>query len=117
MKNISILVLETAVMEAIADPRYMFTAANDFLVAEGKSPLFNVELVGLTKEVKLMNDLITVHPDKTIDQVKNTDLIFIPAISGDIKTAIEKNSKYIPCLLYTSPSPRDRTRSRMPSSA
>ena len=26
-------------------------------------------------------------------------------------------SMYIPCLLYTSPSPRDRTRSRMPSSA
>jgi len=24
---------------------------------------------------------------------------------------------YTPCLLYTSPSPRDRTRSRMPSSA
>ena len=26
-------------------------------------------------------------------------------------------AKDIPCLLYTSPSPRDRTRSRMPSSA
>ena len=25
--------------------------------------------------------------------------------------------QYMPCLLYTSPSPRDRTRSRMPSSA
>ena len=25
--------------------------------------------------------------------------------------------EYNPCLLYTSPSPRDRTRSRMPSSA
>ena len=25
--------------------------------------------------------------------------------------------QYQPCLLYTSPSPRDRTRSRMPSSA
>ena len=25
--------------------------------------------------------------------------------------------KFLPCLLYTSPSPRDRTRSRMPSSA
>ena len=25
--------------------------------------------------------------------------------------------EYTPCLLYTSPSPRDRTRSRMPSSA
>ena len=29
---------------------------------------------------------------------------------------MESNGKYI-CLLYTSPSPRDRTRSRMPSSA
>ena len=27
------------------------------------------------------------------------------------------NSKYIDCLLYTSPSPRDRQKSRMPSSA
>ena len=27
------------------------------------------------------------------------------------------NIRDIPCLLYTSPSPRDRTRSRMPSSA
>ena len=31
-----------------------------------------------------------------------------------IKEAIEKDNI---CLLYTSPSPRDRTRSRMPSSA
>ena len=29
----------------------------------------------------------------------------------------EKIRHYISCLLYTSPSPRDRTRSRMPSSA
>ena len=27
------------------------------------------------------------------------------------------HNSLIPCLLYTSPSPRDRTRSRMPSSA
>jgi transcriptional regulator GlxA family with amidase domain len=99
MKNISILVPETAVMEAIADPRYMFNAANEFLVAEGKRPLFNVQLVGLKKQVKLMNDLVTVHPDKTIDEVGKTDLIFIPAISGDIKTALEKNRKYIPWII------------------
>ena len=30
---------------------------------------------------------------------------------------IEQNSFRYTCLLYTSPSPRDRTRSRMPSSA
>ena len=31
--------------------------------------------------------------------------------------AEDKIAPRIPCLLYTSPSPRDRTRSRMPSSA
>jgi transcriptional regulator GlxA family with amidase domain len=99
MKNISILVPETAITEAIADPRYMFTAANEFLKAEGKKPLFNVELVGLKKQVKLMDDLVTIHPDKTIHEVKRTDLIFIPAISGDIKSALEKNKMFIPWII------------------
>ena len=31
--------------------------------------------------------------------------------------AMISSKNYNPCLLYTSPSPRDRTRSRMPSSA
>ena len=30
---------------------------------------------------------------------------------------VKQNAGLNPCLLYTSPSPRDRTRSRMPSSA
>ena len=34
-----------------------------------------------------------------------------------VKTFMEKRQQYYHCLLYTSPSPRDRTRSRMPSSA
>jgi len=39
----------------------------------------------------------------------------IPAYDG--QEALEVISRGAPCLLYTSPSPRDRTRSRMPSSA
>lgn len=99
MKTISILIPETAVMEAIADPRYVFTAANDMLVASGKKPLFKVQLVGLKKNVKLMNDLVTVHPDMTIDEVTKTDLIIIPAISGNIDQALEKNKKFIPWII------------------
>ena len=34
-----------------------------------------------------------------------------------LKCKLEYNEKFSSCLLYTSPSPRDRTRSRMPSSA
>ena len=42
-----------------------------------------------------------------------TILSFFDGNVGEFKIA----EQYIPCLLYTSPSPRDRTRSRMPSSA
>ena len=46
-----------------------------------------------------------------------------PVLTGNLKENIEvsdmktKNSSEYVCLLYTSPSPRDRQRSRMPSSA
>ena len=41
-----------------------------------------------------------------------------PDSSFPVKFRMEFGRKYIKvCLLYTSPSPRDRTRSRMPSSA
>jgi transcriptional regulator GlxA family with amidase domain len=99
MKNISILVPETAIMEAISNPRYLFTAANELLKAEGKNPMFNVQLVGLKKHVRLMNDLATIHTDKTIDEVKKTDLIIIPAISGAIDIALDKNKKFLPWIV------------------
>ncbi|HET6992495.1 MAG TPA: AraC family transcriptional regulator, partial [Bacteroidia bacterium] len=83
MKHVSILIPETAVIEAIADPHYMFKAVNQFLISSGKPALFHVELVGLTKEIKLENSLYTVHTEKLLQDVKKTDLIFIPAISGD----------------------------------
>lgn len=99
MKSVSIIIPETAVIEAVADPHYMFKAVNQFLVASGKKPLFNVQLVGLKKEVKLENSLYTVHPEKLIKEVKKTDLIFIPAISGDIKTALKLNKPFLPWII------------------
>ena len=44
---------------------------------------------------------------------------YISICGSDIHGAFEKvmPEEDYPCLLYTSPSPRDRTRSRMPSSA
>ena len=35
----------------------------------------------------------------------------------DMFEGLDEDARYETCLLYTSPSPRDRTRSRMPSSA
>lgn len=86
-------------MEAIADPRYMFTAVNEFLTSAGKEPLFKVQLVGLKKDVSLMNGLVTVHPDLLLHEAKKSDLIFIPALSGDLKKAVELNREFIPWIL------------------
>jgi transcriptional regulator GlxA family with amidase domain len=99
MKQVSILVPETAVIEAIADPNYMFKAVNQFLLASGRQMLFNVQTVGLTKDVKLDNSLFTVHTDKLIGDVKQTDLVIIPALSGDLSKSIEMNKNFIPWII------------------
>jgi len=52
-------------------------------------------------------DRLIAYPDQSLDKGIQADLIH------DLKAISELKG----CLLYTSPSPRDRTRSRMPSSA
>lgn len=99
MKNIAILALETAVVEAVADPRYMFTAVNEFLKSEGKAPLFHVQLVGLTKEIKLADGLFSVHTDALLADAKKPDLVIIPAISGNLQHAVKQNQDFIPWII------------------
>jgi len=99
MKHVSILVLETAVPAAIVDPRYMFTAINDFLKMAELEPAFEIKLVGLTKEVKLQDGQISVHTDAILKDVKKTDLMIIPALSGSMQEALKKNAAYIPWII------------------
>ena len=49
--------------------------------------------------------LLAIRDEKPLDYEKNK------------KKAIELHTRYVACLLYTSPSPRDGLLSRMPSSA
>jgi transcriptional regulator GlxA family with amidase domain len=99
MKNISILVPERAVMASITDPRYMFMAVNSFLKAEGRPEAFKVQLVGLSSAVKLDDGLFTVHTDKMLSEVKSTDLIIIPALSGDMQRSLQMNASFNPWIV------------------
>lgn len=99
MKNITILVPQTAVIEAVADPHYMFNAVNQFLMVSGKAPLFQVQLVGVSREIKLNNCVFSVHTDKLLEEVTHTDLIFIPALSGDMTVALALNQDLIPWIV------------------
>jgi transcriptional regulator GlxA family with amidase domain len=99
MKHIAILVPETAVVEAVADPRYIFTAVNEFLKSAGKSPVFNVQLVGLSPEVRVTDGLFSIHTDAVLANARKPDLIIIPAVSGNLDTAIRLNRDFVPWIV------------------
>jgi transcriptional regulator GlxA family with amidase domain len=89
--KVSILVPENAVMQAIADPQYLFSAVNQFMTIAGKKPLFNVQLVGMKKQIKINDGLFSINISQLLKEVKKTDLVIIPALFGDMKTAIASN--------------------------
>jgi transcriptional regulator GlxA family with amidase domain len=99
MKHISILVPHEAVMASIVDPSTLFNGVNDFLEQSGREPLFKVQLVGLTKQVRLTNGHFSVHTDALLGEVQKTDLVIIPAIGGDLKLAIDKNKEFVPWII------------------
>lgn len=99
MKHVSILVPENAVMQAIADPQYLFAAVNQFMAVAGKKPLFKVELVGLKKQVNINDGLFSINTSRLLKEVTKTDLIIIPAIAGDMQAAIEANKKSLPWIV------------------
>ena len=68
----------------------------------------------MTKEQRIEKKRLS-RISKTMTPVEGFESVemFSAMESGDVEVIIKTKS----CLLYTSPSPRDRTRSRMPSSA
>jgi transcriptional regulator GlxA family with amidase domain len=97
--KVSILVPESCVMQAVADPQYLFTAVNQFLSVAGKPALFDVELVGAKKEMKLNSGMYSVHTDRQLREKRKTDLVVIPALFGDMQTAIAKNKNLVPWII------------------
>jgi transcriptional regulator GlxA family with amidase domain len=99
MKHISILVPKGAILGSLEGSRQLFTQVNEFFKVQGMPPIFKVQLVGLTKETPLSGGSFTANTDMLLADVKKTDLIIIPAIDGDHRQAVEKNSEFIPWII------------------
>lgn len=99
MKHISILVPKGAILGSLEGSRQIFTQVNTFLRGKGAPPLFDVQLVGLSKETPLSGGSFTANSDVLIEDVKKTDLIIIPALDGDLAQAIEQNRDFIPWMI------------------
>jgi transcriptional regulator GlxA family with amidase domain len=97
MKHVSILVPRgAAALSCIEGSFVAFTRANEFLEHAGKPAKFKVQLVGIDKETQVYDRLFNVAPDVSIDEVKKTDIIIIPAVNGDMQQNIERNQDFMP---------------------
>lgn len=97
MKNIAILIPEgPSVLASIIGSYHVFTSVNNRLVESGGKPLFNIQLVGLSKEIRLHDGLFSIHPEVTLQDARPADLVIIPAFQGDIKVALKRNGEFAP---------------------
>ena len=99
MKTVSILVPKGAILGSIEGPRQLLTGVNSYMASMGKPPLFNVELVGLTKETPLIRGMYTIRTERVIKDVSETDLVIIPAMDGNLQQAIEDNKDFLPWIV------------------
>lgn len=99
MKTISILVPQGAILGSIEGPRQVLTEVNGILESMGKPALFNVQLVGLTKQTIVHKGVYSIHTDVLAKDVSKTDLIIIPAMDGDMVKNLEDNKDFIPWIV------------------
>lgn len=95
MKHVSILVPESAVLAAIDDPRHVLSQVNSIRKDSGKDELFDIKFVGAAREVRLHDGAFSVHTDSLLDEIKKTDLIFIPAFNGATREYLGENEKFV----------------------
>ena len=100
MKHVSILIPRghTSLVN-IEGTHQIFSEVNSLRVARGNTPLFKVQLVGISKEINQPSGLFTIKPDVLINEVKKTDLIIVPAIHGSQEKAIENNKEFLPWIV------------------
>ena len=99
---------------------------NLFRKIESKNSIVAINKIDLIKKSKILNLINKLSTEysfiKSFIPISALENQGIDSLLKEINNFLPFNEKLIPddiytCLLYTSPSPRDRTRSRMPSSA
>ena len=94
---------------------FLFTS----ILPQDKSYL-NISLndcISLAKENSKQKQIALSKIDVSKSHLKQAESGRWPSLELSSKAFIQDEPQNFICLLYTSPSPRDRTRSRMPSSA
>jgi transcriptional regulator GlxA family with amidase domain len=100
MKHISILVPNgKSVLSSIIGPYKIFMQVNAFMEQAGQAAPFKIQFVGISKETELYDGVFCIRPHVLLKDVKQTDLIIIPALLGNLPAELENNSAYVPWIV------------------
>ena len=75
--------------------------------------------IKVKNDSKLKRDGVTIYSEINVSYLQAIlgDTVEITTVDGNVDLQIPSGTQPNTCLLYTSPSPRDKRQSRMPSSA
>src|SRR5665811_2221926 len=101
----------------IRDRDFTFAASYLWVMAGSRRP---EQVTRPLKSLERRGIEVVIGDVTDIDPTSRTLTVGERTLTGDhlvVSLGADWATDRVPCLLYTSPSPRDRTRSRMPSSA
>ena len=97
MKHLTILVPngQGNNLSSIVGAYKIFTRANEYWKRSGKKERFSIQLAGISKKVEFYSGLFTVKPHTHISAIAKTNLIIIPSLNHQYKTAVKDNQQLI----------------------
>lgn len=100
MKHVSILIPQGHFsLVNVEGTHQILSWVNELLVETGRKPVFELNLVGLSKQTTQTNGLFTINPELLINEVERTDLVVLPAIHGELKKNLEINAELVPWII------------------
>ncbi|HEX5653827.1 MAG TPA: DJ-1/PfpI family protein, partial [Chitinophagaceae bacterium] len=95
MKHVSILALKNSSIASLADARTVFLKVNELLAESRQKRIFDIQVVGMEDQTGLDDNLFLVQAEALSEQVKKTDLIIVPSLTGDMMTATHNNRFFV----------------------
>jgi len=94
MIHTCILVPGQAIVGSIDTPKQLLSKVNEVLQERGRQPVFDINMIGLTRTVALNDGMYNIACDHTVDEIVKTDLIIIPMVCNGFENAIEANKGF-----------------------
>lgn len=92
MKHVSILIpIGQYSIVNIAGTLQIMEAANEMALQQSGKNIFEIELVAAQNPARDQNGLYLINASKTINEIRKTDLIIVPAVHADIDSVLEAN--------------------------